>query len=75
MNPDELKAHRWAICEALIDGKQCQLYLLDGWVDQQPQTILEKIKEMTLRGCTAVEISKTLKMPRSSVYRHMPDRV
>jgi hypothetical protein len=41
MTTEELKAHRRAICEALIEGKQCQYCLLcnDSWIDQEPQTI------------------------------------
>ena len=39
MNPDELKAHRRAICEALIEGKQCQIHYSGSWVDQSAETI------------------------------------
>ena len=30
MTPEELKAHRRAICEALIEGKQCQCCYTPG---------------------------------------------
>ncbi len=35
MTTEELKAHRRAICEALIEGKQCQYHSLqeDIWVE------------------------------------------
>ncbi len=36
MTLDELKAHRRAICEALLEGKQCQLQINGEWTDSQP---------------------------------------
>ena len=38
MTTEELKAHRRAICEALIEGKQCQMMVTGQWTDQNPQT-------------------------------------
>ena len=38
MTTEELKAHRRAICEALIEGKQCQALFPAGWFDCQPET-------------------------------------
>jgi hypothetical protein len=41
MTTEELKAHRRAICEALIEGKQCQYHLFstDDWVEQRTSDI------------------------------------
>ena len=39
MTTEELKAHRRAICEALIEGKQCQVLVYGNWVDQHTQTV------------------------------------
>ena len=39
MTTEELKAHRRAICEALIEGRQCQVLVYGNWVDQHTQTV------------------------------------
>ena len=41
MTTEELKAHRRAICEALIEGKQCQHRLIneEDWMEQRPSYI------------------------------------
>jgi hypothetical protein len=36
---EELKAHRRAICEALIEGKQCQLYNCGQWLDRPADVV------------------------------------
>lgn len=39
MTTEELKAHRRAICEALIEGKQCQLYNCGQWLDRPADVV------------------------------------
>lgn len=39
MTTEELKAHRRAICEALIEGKQCQIRVFDEWCDHDADSI------------------------------------
>lgn len=48
MTPDELKAHRRKICEALIEGKQCQCSYTIGepdllWQDASPSEAAERV--------------------------------
>ena len=39
MTTEELKAHRRSICEALIEGKQCQLYNCGQWLDRPADVV------------------------------------
>jgi hypothetical protein len=43
MTPDELRKHRREICEALIEGKECQIVSNDRtkWYDSSLLTVIE----------------------------------
>ena len=47
MTTEELKAHRRAICEALIEGKQCQVFFNGKWEEWSACTVAFRLFEPT----------------------------